>query len=52
MVIALSVIAILLLISVVSLRKFMSDMAVVEKDLINELKEVKGWLIKINEKQL
>jgi hypothetical protein len=30
----------------------MSDMAIVEADLIKELREIKGVLIKINEKQL
>jgi hypothetical protein len=52
MTIALGVIAFLLLVSVVYLKKFMSDMAVVESELIKELREMKSWLIKINEKQL
>lgn len=52
MVTALWVIAVLIFISVVSLIKFMRDMAGVEKELITEIKEMKGWLIKINEKQL
>ena len=44
--------AILLLLSIVYLKKFMRDMALVEDELIKELKEMKGWLIKISEKQL
>jgi hypothetical protein len=52
MVIALWVIAILILVSVVSLIKFMRDMAGVEDELIKEIREVKGVLQKIYEKQL
>ncbi|MFH0764009.1 MAG: hypothetical protein V1927_03300 [Candidatus Omnitrophota bacterium] len=52
MVIALWTIGALILVCVVILQKFMRDMAVVEKDLLKEIKEVKAWLIKINEKQL
>lgn len=52
MVIALGIIAALLLLSVVSLWKFMRDMAIVEKELLKELKEMKNYLMKINEKQL
>lgn len=52
MTIALGIIAALLLISVISLQKFMHDMAAVERELIKELKEIKTCLIKINEKQL
>ena len=52
MIIVLAVIAALLLASVVYLKKFMKDMAVVESDLIKELKEIKNVLTKINEKQL
>lgn len=52
MVIVLAVIAVLLMVSVIYLKKFMHDMAVVESELIKELREMKGWLIKINEKQL
>lgn len=52
MVIALSVIAVLMLASVIYLKKFMKDMAVVESDLIKELREIKNILLKINEKQL
>lgn len=52
MAMALWTIAFLILICAIFLQKFMRDMAIVEKDLLNEIKEVKGWLIKINEKQL
>ena len=52
MVIALWMIAVLILVSVVSLIKFMRNMALVEDALIRELKEVKGVLQKIHEKQL
>lgn len=52
MVIVVSMVGILILISVISLQKFMRDMAIAEKDLLKEIKEVKSWLIKINEKQL
>lgn len=52
MVIALWIIAALLLVSVIFLKRFMSDMAAVESELIKELREMKDWLKKINEKQL
>jgi hypothetical protein len=52
MIIALAIITVLLILSVISLRRFMRDMAVVEKDLLKEIKEMKQCLIKINEKQL
>ena len=52
MTIALVAIAILLIITAISLRKFMRDMAVVEEALITELREIKACLVKINEKQL
>lgn len=52
MVTALGIIAFLIFVSVVSLIKFMRDMAVVEDRLLGELKEIKQWLIKINQKQL
>ena len=52
MIIALWIVGVLILISVISLQKFMRDMAVAEKDLLKEIKEMKTWLIKINEKQL
>ena len=52
MIIALGVIAALLLLSVISLQKFMREMAIVEGELIKELREIKGVLVKINEKQL
>lgn len=52
MIIALGIIAILLLLNVVYLQRFMRDMAVVESELIEELREIKNCLIRINEKQL
>lgn len=52
MIIALSVIAVLILATAVYLKKFMKDMAIVEADLIKELREIKGVLLKINEKQI
>ena len=52
MIIALGIIAVLLLMSIVYLKKFMSDMALVEAELIKELRDIKGVLIKISEKQL
>lgn len=52
MTIVLGVIAILIALAVINLRKFMNDMAAVESELIKELREIKSWLIKINEKQL
>jgi len=52
MVMALSAIAVLLVVAVVFLKKFMDDMAAVESELIKELREIKGVLTKINEKQL
>lgn len=52
MIIVFGIIAILLVLCIIFLRKFMRDMAIVEADLIKELREIKGWLIKINEKQL
>jgi hypothetical protein len=52
MIIVLSIIAVLILMSVVILKRFMLDMAIVEKDLLKEIKEMKQCLIKINEKQL
>lgn len=52
MVIALSVIAVLLVLAVVYLQKFMKDMAIVEAELIKELREIKGVLERIREKQL
>lgn len=51
MVIALSVIAVLLIVAVIFLKKFMDDMAVVEDALIRELREIKAVLIKANEKK-
>lgn len=50
MVIALSIIAVLLLISVIYLKKFMADMAAVESDLIKEIRQMKDYLRKISEK--
>ncbi|MDD5135959.1 MAG: hypothetical protein PHX20_07605 [Candidatus Omnitrophica bacterium] len=52
MIIALGAIAVLMLLCIIYLNKFMRDMAVVEAALIKELREIKGWLIKISEKQL
>jgi hypothetical protein len=52
MVIVLSVIGLLMMASVIYLKKFMDDMAKVEAALIGELREIKGVLLKINEKQL
>ena len=52
MVVILSIIAVLILTSVIILQRFMKDMAIVEKDLLKELKEMKQCLIRINEKQL
>jgi len=50
MVIVLGVIAFLLFLSVITLQRFMRDMAIVESDLLNELKEMKGYLKKMSEK--
>jgi low affinity Fe/Cu permease len=52
MTIVLGVIAFLLLVSVIFLKKFMRDMAAVESELIKELREMKQYLKKISEKQL
>lgn len=52
MIIVLGIIAGLLLVSVLYLQKFMRDMAVVEGELIKELREIKAYLMKISEKQL
>lgn len=52
MVIVLGIIAVLILASVIYLKKFMDDMAKVESELIGELREIKGVLQKISEKQL
>ena len=52
MIIVLTVIAVLILTTAIFLKKFMTNMAIVEKDLLKEIKEMKQWLIKINEKQL
>lgn len=50
MVIALTVIAILLVAAVIYLKKFMNDMAVVESELITEIREMKNYLKKMAEK--
>jgi len=50
MVIALTVIAVLLIVAVIYLKKFMDDMAKVESELINELREMKKYLMKMSEK--
>ena len=52
MVVVSGVIAILILTSVIILQRFMKDMAIVEKELLKEIKEMKQCLIRINEKQL
>ena len=52
MLIGLLAIAALMLVAVVYLKKFMDDMAKVESELIDELRQIKGVLVKINEKQL
>jgi hypothetical protein len=52
MIIVLGLIAVLILASVVILQRFMKDMAIVEKDLLKEIREMKQCLIRINEKQL
>ena len=52
MIIVLGMIAALLLAAVIYLQRFMRDMAVVESELIRELREIKAVLTKINEKQL
>ena len=52
MIIVLGIIAVLILASVIILQRFMKDMAIVEKDLLKEIKEMKQCLVKINEKQL
>ncbi len=52
MIIALGTIATLLLLSVIGLQRFMRDMAIAERELLKELKEIKNYLMKISEKQL
>ena len=52
MVIALGVIAVVLILCTIYLKKFMCDMACVEAELIKELRDIKGVLVKISEKQL
>lgn len=52
MIVVLGMIAGLILASVIILQRFMKDMAIVEKDLLKEIKEMKQCLIRINEKQL
>ena len=52
MIIVLGIIAVLLLLSVLNLKKFMREMADVESELIKELREIKDILAKIHEKQL
>ena len=51
MIIVLGIIAALIFLSVLYLQKFMRDMAVVESELIKELREIKNCLIRIDEKQ-
>lgn len=50
MIIALGIIAALIFVSVVCLLKFMQEMAVAERDLLKELKEMKHYLMKMSEK--
>ena len=52
MIVVLGIIAVLILASVIILQRFMKDMAVVEKELLKEIKEMKQCLVRINEKQL
>lgn len=52
MTIALGVIAVLLALAVIYLKKFMKEMASVESELIKEIREMKGILARIHEKQL
>ena len=52
MIIALGVIAVLIFLAVIYLQKFMRDMAIAERELLKELKEMKNYLMKISEKQL
>ena len=52
MIIVLGMIAALLLACLIYLQRFMRDMALVESELIKELREIKSVLTKINEKQL
>ena len=52
MIVVLGTIAVLILASVIILQRFMKDMAIVEKELLKEIKEMKQCLIRINEKQL
>ena len=49
MVIVLGIIAVLLLASVIYLKMFMRDMAIVEDELIKELREMKNYLKKMSE---
>jgi len=52
MIIVLGIIAVLIFASVVILQRFMKEMAIVEKELLKEIKEMKQCLVRINEKQL
>ncbi|MCX5666929.1 MAG: hypothetical protein NTY34_01250 [Candidatus Omnitrophica bacterium] len=52
MIIVSGIIAILIFTSVIILQRFMRDMAIVEKDLLKEIKEMKQCMIRINDKQL
>ena len=52
MIIVLGIIAVLLLLSVIHLQRFMRNMAVAESELLKELMEMKSYLKKIHEKQL
>lgn len=50
MAIALGIIAVLLVLAVIYLKKFMKEMAAVESELIGELREMKAILAKIHER--
>lgn len=47
MIITLVIIAVLLLLSLISLQRFMRDMAAAERELLKEIKEMKNYLINI-----
>lgn len=49
MAIALGAIAVLLVVAVIFLKKFMDDMAQVESELIRELREIRGVLTQIRD---
>jgi hypothetical protein len=51
MIIVLGTIAVLIFACAMILQRFMKNMAIVEKELLKEIKEMKQCLIRINEKQ-